>query len=293
MMTKSITTAQRNARWRKSEDDKAKALLNVVNSKRAQLNLPMFSLDLPKNSKKGSTKQEYNPATKMSAEELSQWRYEQRLARKAENQRLYRKKKSALIKSLKEQITILDEAIEKKRKGEEINLEIMDAAAVIKECVDGDRKLNDVLMQCDSLKIMDASAVIKECVDGDRKLNHVHIQCDSPKIMDAAAVIKKCVDGDRKLNDIHIQCDSLTTTELEQIVLTEDVEEQVHAIDPLIELEKIHATNGLGATSWIHTNSDAFHDEIRDVPVPQDDILAVDVIDESHFDLLFVEEIMS
>ena len=145
-----LSHSEHNARWRKSQGKKTSALLNAVNAKRAQLNLPKFSLEIPRKSRKGKTAHEYKTSREMNGGELREWRAGQRKMRKAESQRLNRMKKAALLQSLELQMIYLDEAIAKKKKAEDLDPKIIDAATIIKECVEADQKRRD--MPCASVK---------------------------------------------------------------------------------------------------------------------------------------------
>ena len=138
-----LSHSVRNARWRKSQGKKTSALLSAVNAKRAQLNLPKFSLEIPRKSRKGKTAHEYKPSREMNGGELREWRAGQRKMRKAETQRINRMKNATLLKSLELQMIYLDEAIKKKKKVEELDPKIIDAATIIKECVEADQKSKD------------------------------------------------------------------------------------------------------------------------------------------------------
>ena len=222
-----LSNAERTARWRQSKDTRMKALLDEVNAMRAQLNLPKFSLEIPRRAMKGEKKIQYYPPTEMTAEELRQWRSEKRKIRKAEDQRLNRKKKAALLKSLREQLTILDDAIKNNKKGEDID----------------------------------------------------------PKMIDVATIIKECVDSDQKRTDTH--CASTKTAETNHPMSAGDFknkvqEKEMPIIDPLNELEEIHAARGLNAKSCIRDD-----ESIIDIPIPDDvdaAMLTIDGINEGLFD---------
>ena len=139
------TDAARKARYRKSKAAEEAALIEELNAKRAQLNLPPFTTKLPRRSLKGTKRPEYGPSTGMDGDELKQWRIKDRKRRKAAQQRETRKKKNALLKSMEEQLSILTAAIEHKAEAVEIlpkiinaeNLSnVADVTSVVKECAD-------------------------------------------------------------------------------------------------------------------------------------------------------------
>ena len=280
------THAERNARWRQTQADKTNALLDEVNTKRARLNLPKFSLEIPRPSLKGKPRHDYRPPTEMAEEELKQWKTKQRMMRKAESQRLNRKKKAALIKSLKEQLAILDEAIERQKKGEVINSEIIDEATVIKECVDGEQKMKDTVGA--PFKTAEPDQAISAGDDNEEAQEQ-----DMPTIDPLIEFIEEYLDIDQKMKDTVGA--SFKIAELDELTLAisaedhnKDAKEQeVLVVDPLIELREIHAVHGIDAQSWTRADS-AIHEAFFDIPIPSNiegSMTAVGDIDEGQFEM--------
>ena len=128
------TGTVRNARYRKSMAAKEKAFIEELNDKRAQLNLPPITIKPSRPSLKGTKRPEYAPPTKMDEDEVKEWKYKDRLRRKAARERERRKERRALMESLEEQLAILTKAIEQKTRAEEVLSNVATAIPGVKEC---------------------------------------------------------------------------------------------------------------------------------------------------------------
>lgn len=122
-----LTARERNARWRERQAVEEKILVDKLNAKRAQLNLPPVSLSLPRYSKKGTKRPEYEPPTKMEGDPLKEWKALQRKKRKAAQQAENRIKKSEMVEAYRKQLVDLERIIEEQKKGAENGTKTVDA----------------------------------------------------------------------------------------------------------------------------------------------------------------------
>jgi hypothetical protein len=116
----------RNSRWRAKKNEEAISITEQLNAKRAELSLPPVSWTLKHHCPfKGGKRPGYNPPKdlRMTKQQASQWRHEEKKKRKAIKQRENRMMKKAMLNQMKEELDELDQRIEAKKQTMEVKVD--------------------------------------------------------------------------------------------------------------------------------------------------------------------------
>lgn len=171
--------AQNTAKWRKHRNEKLALLLTTYNNYQISRGLPTMSLDPKGDSDSGSksnNRPSYEPPPeelkKMTRQELSEWRSEQKRMRKAEAQREYRK-------SVKEKEDIMKQVVDGLSPNERLKFAQQAVGGDPKSARDGLPKVDDdcYKVRHDESRKVEASkqknmpqgrdqGIMKEAVDG-------------------------------------------------------------------------------------------------------------------------------
>jgi hypothetical protein len=165
--------AERNRRWRAKKNAKVISIINELNAKRAELDLPPISWNWKFEHSctfKGEKRPVYEPPIELRAsmteQQVRQWQCEESKKRKAIKQRENRRRKKALLDQMKEELVILNRRVEEKKREMEARTSDIKKAKMSDDAVSSSiQGIEQVKNSCPEEEFLVADPYIENDVD--------------------------------------------------------------------------------------------------------------------------------